>query len=148
MCLELLSEIATIFAGFIGLPIAIRQLILQSSATHAQTLATVISWVQDEQIRSDREKLYDLEKVLSEISIDEWEEESKKIAGRVSQCFNSAAIVVRMDKKLQVLWVCKTRKVITRTWKIVKPLIDERRKKEPDLWENFEWLYGEAEKCS
>lgn len=120
----------------------------QANTTLHQTLATIISWVQAEEIRQSRGLLYDLERTqtISKLPPDRWEEEWKQAADRVSQAFNSAAIIAKLDPRLQKVWISPTRRAILRSWRIVKPRVEERRKEEGDLWQEFDWLAEAARK--
>jgi hypothetical protein len=122
----------------------------QASTTLHQTIATIISWVQAEEIRQSRRLLYDLEKTkaISRLPADQWEEEWKQAADRISQAFNSAAIIAKLDPRLQEIWIRPTRRAILTSWSIVKPRLEERRKEEGDLWKEFEWLADVAKKLT
>ena len=122
----------------------------QVNVTLYQTIATVISWVQAEEIRESRRLLFEMEdsKAISERPAEEWKDEWKQAADRVSQAFNSAAIVVKQDERLQDAWVRPTRRAILKSWWIAKPRILERRKQAEDLWQEFDWLAERArESC-
>jgi len=130
-------------------PFAIWQLKLQVKATKDQTratriqnFATIISWVQAEDIRQSRGLLFDLEKKqkISTLPIDRWDEEWKQAADRVSQCLNSAAMIAQQDSRLESMWVVPARDMILRSWTIAQPRIRERRKEEGDIWKEFDWL--------
>lgn len=123
----------------------------QASATLLQTIATIISWVQAEEIRQSQRLLYDLEESdkISTLSADKWKPEWKQAADRVSQSFNSAAIIAEQHPKIQDIWIRPARRTILTSWKIAQPRIEERRKQESDLslWKEFEWLAGKARGC-
>lgn len=134
-------------------PVAVLQLFLQRKATRDQanatlhqTIATIISWVQAHDIRESRRQLFEWEdkKAISQIPIDQWQEDWKQAVDRVSQAFNSAAIVAKQDRRLQEVWIKPTRRAILRSWKIAEPRLRERRKQIHDLWEEFEWLAKKA----
>lgn len=134
------------------LPMVLRQFFLQVKSTRVQTISTVISWVQAEEIRESRRLLYTLEreKSISRLPAKEWEETWKLAADRVSQCFNSAAIITLLDPSLEKLWVEKTKSVIPTMWNIVQPRIRERREmaKDQNLWQEFGWLAERATELS
>ena len=119
----------------------------QASVTLHQTIATIISWVQAEEIRESRRLLFDLEdkQAISKLPADQWQEEWKQAADRVSQAFNSAAIVAHRDERLEEIWIRPTRRAILKSWWIAQPRIRERRKQVDDLWQQFEWLAKKAE---
>lgn len=119
-------------------------------ASHDQTIATIVTWVQAEDIRQSRSFLYDLEETeqISRIPGVEWKEEWSKAGDQVCHSFNSAAIIAGLDPALQESWVRPMRRAIILSWHIVRPRIDERRKDQADLWEGFEWLANEARKLS
>ena len=134
-------------------PVALWQLALQrkatvdqATATLHQTIATIISWVQAEEVRESRRLLFDLEdkRKISTLPADQWDEQWKRAADRVSQSFNSAAIVARQDLRLQDIWIWPTRRAILKSWTIAQPRILERRAEAPDLWKEFEWLASKA----
>ena len=127
-------------------PFAVRQFYLQRKATLDQTLATIISWVQAEHIRESRKLLFDLEdkKGISRLPISQWDEDWKQAADRVSQAFNSAAIIAQQDRRLQNIWIGPTRRAILQSWEIAQPRIRQRREQLSDLWQEFEWLAGKA----
>lgn len=114
----------------------------QANTTLHQTVATIISWVQAEDIRNSRRVLYQLqkEKNIKELPGDKWQEEWQQHADRVGQSFNSAAIIAKLDERLQEIWVRPSRRPILKSWLITNPRIVERRQKETGLWNEFEWL--------
>jgi hypothetical protein len=154
---QLISQFAQVIQTlvvFVLAPFALWQLWLQkkatqqqSDATLSQTTATIISWVQAQEIRESRGLLYRLDEKLkiSERNGKRWKEEWNQAADSVSHCFNSAAIVVQQDLRLEKVWVQRTKPIIRRTWKIVQPRILMRRIEIPDLWKDFEWLAKRAE---
>lgn len=138
-------------------PVALWQLWLQrkatldqATATLHQTIAIIISWVQAEEIREGRRLLFDLEdkQAISKLPVDQWKEEWKQAADRVSQSFNSAAIVAQQDPRLQEIWIRPTRRAILKSWEIAQPRIRERRSDLADLWREFEWLAKKAKEYS
>ena len=148
-----LAQIIETIVGLVLLPLAVWQLSLQVKATRdqtratlLQTIATVISWVQAEEIRQSRRLLFELESTdkISSLPINKWQEEWKQAADRVSQCFNSAAIVAQQDARLQDIWIHPTRQAILKSWTIAQPRILERRAQEEHLWKEFEWLAEKA----
>ena len=120
-------------------------------ATNLQTFATIISWINANDIRESRRLLYHLEETqsISARSIDEWEEEWRQAADRASQAFNNAAIVALSDSPLHEQWIHPTRRAIVKTWHIVQPRVMERREEQSDLWKEFESLATKAtESCT
>ncbi len=121
-----------ILLGVVTLVVVWKQLALQ-------TVATIISWVQDEKVRESRRILYGLEGVL----YDQWTEDWKQAADRASQAFNSAGLLLRGDLVVRFLsrrWWRATRPLVRRTWVIVKLRVEERQKQEPNVFKEFEWL--------
>lgn len=118
----------------------------QISTTLHQTVATVITWVQSQEIRESRRLLYDLEdeRAISLLPAEQWDARWKQAADRVSQAFNSAAIIAKQDQRLQEIWIRPTRRAILRSWHIAQPRIRERRKQQDDLWQDFDWLAKKA----
>jgi hypothetical protein len=155
---EWLSWVAQVIETGIVVPlagVAIWQLILQRQATQDQvratfnqTFATIVSWVQAEEIRESRRLLFEFEDTLRTRQVDHWEREWVQAADRVSQAFNSVAIIALRDPQLNEGWIQPTRHVIVRIWKIVEPRILARRMQENDagLWLEFEQLAGMASK--
>jgi hypothetical protein len=152
MCWEFYSWVAQVIETVVVValaPVAVWQFILQRKTTGDQTtatlnqiIATIISWVQAEEIRASRHLLYtnETELSISRLSAKKWKDDWKQAADRVSQAFNSAAIVAQQDTRLQRIWMLPTKNAILKTWSIVQPRIHERRQEEPGLWREFEWL--------
>lgn len=122
----------------------------QVRVTLQQTIATVISWVQAEEIRASRHLLFEAEdsQRISRLPVEQWKQDWRQAADRVAQAFNSAGIVVQQDERLQKAWVRPTRRAILKSWWIAQPCIRERRKEQNDLWQEFDWLAEKARRFS
>lgn len=119
----------------------------QSEVTSHQTIATVLTWVQAEHIRESRGVLYKLEEArsISTLPAEQWEEHWKQAADRVSQAFNSAGTIAKLDPSLHEAWIRPARRSILRSWNIAQPRIEERRHEEGEYtWEDFKWLAEKA----
>ncbi len=137
------SLVISIFAGAV-IGFVFFKLGEKRGAVH--TFETIISLAQAEEIVSSRKLLFDMEddKAISKIPASKWQDDWKRAARRVSQAFNSAGVIVRLDKRLEKIWVRQTRRSILKSWWIAQPYIQERHKRADDLWEGFNWLAKEA----
>ncbi len=120
-----------------------------STALH-QTVATVITWISAEEVRQSRKVLFDLDdqRMICRVPPDQWDSLWKDAADRTSQAFNSAGIIAKQDPRLQDIWIRPTRRAILKSWHIAYPRIQERRKQQADLWQDFEWLAQKARDVS
>lgn len=136
-------------------PVAIWQLSLQIRAARAQelatlhqTFATIVSWIEAEDVRASRRLLFDTEDArgISRLPVSQWEQDWKQAVDRVSSTLNAAASVVRLDPRLWDMWALPSRRLILKSWEIAEPRIRQRRAEagSATLWADFEWLAQRA----
>lgn len=94
-------------------------------------------YMQEETFRADRKEVYN----LKNIPYENWTDSQKAAAERVCHRFATLAELVIFEvitQKMGFVW----HKSVIKCWRIVKPLVEERRKDVEfhDLWKNFEWF--------
>ena len=136
------TAVATAVTGFIlllTLGTIVWQICRQNRANLAQAYANLISWVQNEEIRIARSKLFDLGD--KQKKIEHWEQDEILAVEKVCHTYDTVGIMWRekiLPEKILVGWGIS----IVRSWDIAKPLVIKYRKERPHprLWENFENL--------
>ncbi len=136
-----------IVGALIGLGLQARATGAQATDTFNQTILSIYSLVQAEEMRKTRGMLFEIEDrcKISAMKIEKWKREWEQAADRVSQAYSIAAAIAKQDPKLKEIWIKPERRSILKSWKIAQPRIQDRRdKQQKDLWEDFEWLANEA----
>ena len=114
-----------------------RQLKSSRETQQLQGFVQVVDWLQREETRKARRKVYELEnRDHLEWSLDDRLEVEKV-------CHNFDVVGDMLKKKLISKSMVENWGVpIKRCWVIVKPMIEKYRKdrKIPGVWENFQWL--------
>lgn len=113
------------------------QIIELRRATQAQTFATALEKLQNEEIRAARRTVFQ----LKDKNCVNWSEDEIKEAEKVCHTYDSVAIMVR-NKLLPITIIENWKYSLTHSWEILSPLITKYRNERPhpELWENFEWL--------
>ena len=134
------QALATIITGlvlFVTLILIWLQLRSSRKTQELQGFVQVVDWLQREEIRRARRKVYELENRnhLKWSQDDRWEVEKV--------CHNFDVVGDMLKKKLISKRVVENWGfTIKKCWVIVKPLIEQYRedRKFPELWKNFQWL--------
>ena len=116
---------------------AARQVRAMRHAQELQGFVQVADWLQREEIRAARRRIYELEYKDPK----KWTNADKEEAGKV--CHNFDVVGDMVEKRLINERVLDNWKwTIRRCWVIVKPMIEEHRKnrKFPGLWSKFQRL--------
>lgn len=131
--LSIITAIATVS----GVWYAARQLHHVKKSSYAAGYLQASLYMQEELFREARKAVYKLERVPFE----QWNEIEKKSVELVCHRFSTLAELVKFEVityKMGFVW----HPAVSKSWKIVKPLVEERRLKSgfSDLWSNFEWF--------
>lgn len=135
-------NIVSALVAAISVGILIWQLRTSQRTTHAQVYATTITWLQNEDVRMARRKLFS----LIEKKIEDWNEEETLEAEKVCHTYDTVATMVRY-KLLPKKIIEECSRSLKQSWKAASPLIMQYRKdrSDPYLWHNFELLVQELD---
>ena len=136
------SAIATAVTGFIlfGTLVAIlHQISKQNRANRAQAFTNLIGWVQREEIRLARRKLFLLRD--KQKKLEHWEQDEIMEVEKVCHTYDTVGIMWRekiVPERILAYWST----TITESWDIAELLVTKYReeRRNPRLWESFENL--------
>lgn len=125
----------------VTIPLLIWQLKSYNRSRKLEGFAQVISWLQNEETRKARRRLFE----LKDTSLEGWTANDKLIVEKVCHTYDTVGIMVKegiISTKIIASW--KTS--IQRSWEIAKLLVDKYRddREQPDLWDNYRWLAEEG----
>ena len=115
-----------------------KQLKETSKASNSQNLLTLMNFLQSKEVRNARTHVI---KRLESKDYDGWTEKDKDLGATVASSYGSAGVILYTGvpdiKPIIKSWGYS----INKTHKILKPLIDERRKEAgPGYWYYYDWL--------
>lgn len=144
-CIEQWSQLATIIGvvgAFIGAWLAYGQLKLIKKANYAAGFIKATELLQDETARKERAYVY---KKLANLPFEKWTEKNKIVGEKVCQKFDTVGAMAAHEI---ITWdmAMHWRNTVTRTWKILEPLVKARREKgDIDFWDDYEIYAKKAE---
>jgi hypothetical protein len=113
-------------------------------STTAQSLLSLINFLQVEHVREARELVIT---TLRNRPYKDWDAEQKRAASKVCSCYDVAAILIRMDLVPLEPIVDNWGPSIVLCYEILRPLIEEMQKPEnagPTYWDDYVWLYEQS----
>ncbi len=132
------------FVIFLASIAAICQLIELRNSRQLDAFINLIQVLQKEDIREARRIL--IEKVAKK-EYKDWSLDERKQSERVCHTYDTAGIMSSKKHIDGKLVVANWHDSITKCWEAAKPMIMEHRKERgKDFWDNFEELYNEAVK--
>jgi hypothetical protein len=140
------SALATAITGvavFLTLLLLIWQINEMRRATLAQAYATVLTLLQQEDMRKARGTVI---RELSGKAYSSWTDNDKSTADKVLASYDHAATMAKhgmLPKRVLVeTWMYS----INLSWQALTPYVAEHRVRRPQIWKNFEWLASEVRK--
>jgi hypothetical protein len=136
------TGICSVFIVFVGAVFGLVQLNELKRANIGQSYATLLSHVQNEEIREARGIVFKLEKK----SLDEWEDEELRAAAKVCHTYDAVGQMVRHKLLPKDMIISSWGPSLRNSWLILRPLMHKYRKDydAEEIWDDYEWLAKQA----
>lgn len=150
LILQALVAFATFGALFVyyrQLRILTRQLLYMQETSRAQSGLSLVDFLQEPDVREARRTV---RAVLSQKPMDEWTENEKDHASRVTANYDVAGALVKSGIAPVDLVAANWGPSIIHCYDILEPWIEAHRNRpgaRSTYWSNFKWLYKEAKKA-
>lgn len=142
-----IATFGTLLVYYHQLRVMSGQLISMQETTKAQSGLSLVEFLQDPDVRKAR---YTVRAALSQKPMEEWSDDEKDHASKVTANYDVAGALVKSGIAPIDLVATNWGPSIIHCYEVLKPWIEVHRSRQgssPTYWSNFKWLYDEAKKA-